>query len=179
MKPIRKILISTMLVAPTFAFAQEISQCHAFADDPFARLSCYDETSGFGAGDHNLSVDESENEGASEQEGLAASNWVYVEDEDALRGTNTNRVVLEVSQYEGRDAPQNLVIRCTGAGDSEILISGDGYIGGDRVLVIYKWNDDVIISERWSGGTTGTAAFLPNGYKDFLRGLPTGGRLVF
>ena len=43
----------------------------------------------------------------------------------------------------------------------------------------YRFGESAPISERWSESTDGTADFLPDGYKDFIRGVKSGEDFVF
>lgn len=150
------------------AFSQEIAECHSFTEADI-RLKCYDQNSGYQA-----PVDESSsNDGG----------WILIEQMDDFTNANTSYVVLrsDASGVIMSDAPEAMIARCDGNGGHEIYVKSGGYIGArnDLVPVRYRFGEAAPVSERWHESTTGTAAFLPNGFKDFRNGLRSGEDFVF
>lgn len=172
------ILILPSLTLATMAVSQQ-NPCHEFVEDPFSRLSCYDSQTGF-------SVDGSETESSTssaastdEDPILSANTWELIEATDPVRGTNTSRAYLDADNVGSQDAPVVMVLQCDGNGGHDIYLWTEGYLGGDRIRVTYRWAENEPISERWLNGTSGKSAFLPKGYRDFRSGLEKGGRLAF
>lgn len=110
-----------------------------------------------------------------------SSNWVFVKNNDDFTDKDTSFVYLSASSAVGADDPESIVARCDGKGGYEIYVKTNGYIGArdDRVRVRYRFGSDKPISERWSESTSGTAAFLPDGYKDFRGKLALGRDFIF
>ena len=165
-----RILPATICVAliGTFSHAQTSSECHSFLDNDL-RLECYDDETGY---------EEPKLETISSDGG-----WVLIESKDDFSNANTSLAVLESDASGGimSDAPEAMIARCDGNGGHDIYVKSGGYIGArdDRVPVRYKFGDSNPVRERWSESTTGTAAFLPSGYKDFRLGLLSGEDFVF
>ena len=136
--------------------------------NPVERLACYDTVSGFTP---------------TEQETTGSKGWVLMEDADAFSGKDTSYAYIESDKADMRmsDAPRIIVVRCDGSGGHEIYVVSNGYIGSlnDRIPVRYIFDDGEPIRERWSESTDGTAAFLPNSYRDFRAGLQSGSKFVF
>lgn len=173
MNPRTLILSISIASAPLSLPATELSEqaleqlkiCHEY-EQSSARLTCYDTQSEYIAPEPKP----------------APSAWVFIERSDPVTGDNTSYVYLGADvQHNGRDSPSEIIVRCDGDGDYDLYVRADGYIGGNRgrVLVTYRWGENEPIVERWNDSTTGKAAFLPNGYRDFLAGLRTGGELAF
>lgn len=143
--------------------------CVAIQND-LLRLACYDAALGFEAEEDSAPVSTS-------------GGWQFVEQEDDFTNQNTSFVVLRSDRAGDTfsDAPSQLVVRCDGSGGSEIFVVSNGYIGArnDRVPVRFRFGDDPPVSENWNESTNGTAAFLPNGYQDFRRGLATRQDFIF
>ncbi|MCW1950566.1 MAG: hypothetical protein KIH44_004265 [Octadecabacter sp.] len=137
------------------------------------RLDCYEALTGVIEGDEPATrEDDSQPD---------AQPWIFLQNTDPINGTDTSRAYLDATRkLNGNDSPEYLMMRCDGSGSFELFIGTGGYIGGrrDRVAMEYRWNEDAPISESWSDSTNGKAAFLPRGYRDFLRGLREGGDLV-
>lgn len=144
---------------------QELTICHDIRVDS-ARLSCYDTQSNYVA----------------PPQAISAKSWIFTDREDPVTGKdNSSATLTSDTKHNGRDSPEAIVIRCDGDGGYELYIRTSGYIGStdDRVPVTYRWNDRPPVSERWPESTSGSAAFLPRGYRDFLSGLREGGELAF
>ena len=159
-------LSAVFLMSTTFALnAEDVKECLNFTDDNL-RLACYDEKTGYEAA-------EPTNEETSTDTEVANDGWVFMEDTDAFSGKDTSRVFLASDAWDDNfsDKPSAMLIRCDGKGSYDIIVMTHGYLGGDRIRVRYKFGDDAPVSERWSASTSGKAAFLPSGYKDFLRGI--------
>ena len=135
-------------------------------------LSNSDNTDGEPISD--IQTNELEDEGSS-------SNWVFVEKLDKFTDKNASYIYLNASGYVSSDSPESIVVRCDGTGSYEIYVRASGYIGArnDIIRVRYRFGSDQAISERWSESTTGRAAFLPSGYKDFRQKLATGEDFLF
>lgn len=132
-----------------------------------ARLACFDQAAGFTAPEQAVST---------------ARPWQFYEDVDLMTDTETSYVLLSATRQEnGRESPGSIVIRCMGEGGYEVFISTQGYIGDRRnsVPVTYRWGDASPTNENGNSSTSGSAAFLPGGYRDFLACLNAGGTLVF
>lgn len=164
---ISKIQLATVfLMSTTIASqAQVVQECLNFSDDDL-RLACYDEKAGYEASDTA-----SENSGTDAE--VSTEGWVFVENTDAFSGKDTSSVFLASDAWDDNlsDKPSAMVIRCDGKGSYEIIVMTHGYLGGDRIRVRYKFGENDPVSERWSASSSGRAAFLPSGYKDFLRGI--------
>ena len=144
---------------------QELTICHDIRIDS-ARLSCYDTQSNYVA----------------PAQATSAKSWIFAERSDPVTGKDNSSATLTSDiRHNGRDSPESIVIRCDGVGGYELYIRTSGYIGStdDRVPVTYRWNDRPPVSERWPESTSGSAAFLPRCYRDFLSGLREGGELAF
>ncbi len=140
-------------------------------ENSLARLACYDLAFDYSQAEEEI-PDTSQSGG-----------WQFVEQEDQFSNQNTSFVVLR-SDQAGRsfsDAPAELYIRCNGSGGYEAFVASNGYIGArnDRIPVRFRFGDDPPVSESWNESTSGTAAFLPRGYRDFLAGLETRQNFVF
>lgn len=173
------LLSSSFLIATTVASAQspeidqdlgsEVERCHTFSDSSL-RLGCYDDATGF----------EEESEQVTPP---SSGGWEMVESRDDFTGSNTSYAILNSDQVglQTRHVPVALVVRCDGSGGSDIYVVSGSYIGArnNRVPVRYRFSDSDPISENWSESTDGTAAFLPNGYRDFISGLTSGDSFVF
>jgi hypothetical protein len=170
------ILAIAHIFLATQSTAQDLSleNCTSFDDDDL-RLICYDTISGY---------EKPESTSSSSDDGTTASGgvgWVFVEEADEFSGKETSYVYLLSDAVDERtsDKPRNFVIRCNGKGGKEVAVVTHGYIGGDRIKVRYKFGDGDPISEKWHASTNGVAAFLPSGYKDFLRGIISGQDFIF
>lgn len=135
------------------------------------RLACFDAA---------LSYNQDRSELANDGDG---DGWTLVTAKDAFSERDTSYVFLESDQASrrGADAPRTLVLRCDGNGGFETYVISDGYLGGrdGRVPVRYRFGEEPPISERWFESTDGQAAFLPEGYRDFLNGLSSRADFIF
>ena len=148
-------------------------------DNNVQRLSCYDNMTLGGETSNEPSI--SAVEDVEEVTARDVSAWLYTESQDPISDKDTSSVRLGRSRVisGSNDAPSALFIRCLGNGQSEIFVTSSGYIGDVRgVPMEYRWAGGNPVSERWSGSTNGTSAFLPSGFRDFRSGLAEGGGLV-
>lgn len=149
------------------AIADDLENCKTFQSDS-ERLRCYDSVTGFSP----TKTDETDK-----------SLWLFVENMDEFTNKNTSMIILnsDAADQSLSDRPKALYVRCDGNGGTDIFVVANGYIGarGNSIPVRYKFGSAEPISERWSESTKGTAAFLPNGYKDFRSGLLTGEDFLF
>ncbi len=110
--------------------------------------------------------------------------WQFFEERDPFSGANTSRAVFpsDADSAVGYDHPRALVVRCSPDPPGfEVIMVSDGYIGSrnDRIPMRFRFGDNVPVEERWHESTSGTAAFLPRGYQDFLAGLASREDFVF
>lgn len=109
--------------------------------------------------------------------------WRFVSQEDEFTNQNTSYVFLLSDRANDTfsDAPSRLVVRCDGSGGSEIFVVSNGYIGArnDSIPVRFRFGEDSPVSEQWNESTSGSAAFLPRGYRDFRAGLETRQDFIF
>lgn len=117
------------------------------------------------------------------QEEVVGAGWRLVEDTDDFSGKNTSFAILESDKIglSITDAPIAAFVRCDGDGGYYAYVLSGGYIGArrGRMPVRYKFGEDEPVSERWNESTSGKAAFLPEGYRDFLSGLQGGEDFLF
>lgn len=148
--------------------AEEAKQCLTIKRDEL-RLECYDQVLGY----------ETESDNSVE----VKSAWIFNSKKDEFTGKNTSYVFLpsdKADQTYG-DAPSSMIVRSNGNGGVDIYVNTHGYIGarGNSIPVKYKFGNSEIETERWNESAKGTAAFLPDGYKDFKAGLMTGKSFLF
>jgi hypothetical protein len=164
------VLISTAVLAQN----QTMEDCKIFDDDNL-RLVCYDKLSGY----EKAEAETGNSDGSNTD--LTSGGWVFKEQDDEFSGKETSYAFLESDAATAvlTDKPKAIIIRCDGKGGNDIYVLSNGYIGGDRIRVRYKFGESKPVSERWMASTDGQAAFLPNGYKDFLSGLLSGDDFIF
>ncbi|WP_372887142.1 hypothetical protein [Shimia sp.] len=161
--------ICILFSSPVQVVANEgIAHCLTMKDNEL-RLSCYDDVAGYS---EPVQVDDE-----------ATTPWTFVEQSDDFTNKNTSFISLtsDMAEKPMTDAPEALIVRCDGWGGTEVFVVTGGYIGSrnDFVPVRYKFGNNDPITERWHESTKGTAVFLPNGYRDFRKGLESGEDFIF
>lgn len=194
-KQIRPVsFIAVLLLVPSLAQAESLQICAAI-DDSLERLTCYDalasaeRASGATEGNAPVAPDASADVTNSASAPIpdptptpAATRpfggWQLVLNEDDFTNQETTMAILtsDAPGAFGSHAPKELVARCDGDGGHDIFVISHGYIGArrDRVPVRFRFADNDPITEHWHESTSGSAAFLPSGYRDFRRGLRSG-----
>ena len=143
----QKIIILLVFSLTTYASANEaqLSNCAKFENNN-VRLKCYDQALGY----------------KSPSAKTEPTKWAFMEKQDAFTDSNRSFVRLNraIGSSSGNDAPATLVVRCDGSGDYELFITTDGFIGGEKSVVRYRFDGEKAISSSWSLSTDGTAVFL-------------------
>jgi hypothetical protein len=127
-----------------------------------------------GAGEGALKVESGLGNESEEKLGISPqSNWVFKETRDEFTNANTSFVYLDASKIVNPNySPNSLILRCDGAGEFDVYVITDGYIGSsENVKVRYKFSDGIPIEENWKPSTDGKAAFKPAGANKILTGL--------
>ncbi|WP_293573928.1 hypothetical protein [Phaeobacter sp.] len=165
------------VVIANVAVASDLSSCAVIEEDS-ERLKCFDNLVADLAQPQPKAPDDDENTVVEEK-----GSWIFTASTDDFSGKDTSMVSWhsDRSVAQSRDAPSAIIVRCDGRGGTEILVVSNGYIGARRnsIPVRYKFGENEPVKEGWHESTSGTAAFLPNGYKDFRDGLLSGDDLIF
>lgn len=165
----------------------DLASCKA-VEDSLARLTCYDDlAASVAVPDIQGESSQEENsetveKAAEDDDSPLATAWTLTESTDSISGNNISRAYLDAdSRRGGNAAPEFFMLQCDGEGGADVFMGTSGYLGNlrGRTTVEYRWADKAPVSERWAGSTTGKAAFLPSGYRDFRAGLENGGSLSF
>lgn len=143
--PIRRLFIASLLCVAGAAHAQETNACHEVADD-VARLSCYDEASGYSAPE----VEQSPS-------GEGGGQWLLQEDTSSIDGRRD--VFLSVMSQNtqpgtlNRHASARLYVRCM-QNSTNLFITFNAYTSDDQ-QVRYRIDDRAVASiymETMRGG---------------------------
>lgn len=168
-----------LIVLAGAALAQTSDEVIGVVEDGAACLSIQNDTLRLACYDTSLGYEPME----VETPATTSGGWQFVSQEDDFTNQDTSYVFLRSDQAGNTfsDAPSQLVVRCDGNGGSEIFVVANGYIGArnDSIPVRFRFGDEPPVSEQWNESTSGTAAFLPRGYRDFRAGLATRQDFIF
>ena len=114
-------------------------------------------------------------------DGSNGSNWIYIERVDPFTDKNTSVLGLVPGDDARGHSPSSVMLRCDNENSRgfEVLVKSAGFVSSDSITVTYRFGKQDPLTETWDPSTTGSAAFLPAGYKDFIENLKTGEDFVF
>lgn len=109
--------------------------------------------------------------------------WALSERRDSFTNADTSIAYLISDKFHNSNIrsshPTRLLVGCMEDGKVQIAVMFAGYIGSGRVAVRYKFDDNDSITERWIASSEGTAAILPDNFRDFRAGLQVSDTVIF
>lgn len=109
--------------------------------------------------------------------------WVLSERRDSFTNADTSIAYLNSDKFHNSNIrsshPTRLLVGCMEDGKVQIAVMFAGYVGSGRVAIRYKFDDNDPITERWIASSEGTAAILPDNFRDFRAGLQVSDTVIF